>query len=179
MEIGVRDDAGDADTGTGVEKGAGAQYDSGALSAEGGVRGLVTHEETGYEEWGASATVELAPGRSGHGLSLAITPRWGTAHSGAGQLWSAQSPRTVGLDTGDATGRHLDLLAAYGVGLGADRGVLTPYAGMTLSANAGDTVRGGAWWRLDDDVQMNVEALRESTEQTSKTKLRVRTKVQS
>ena len=178
MEIGFRHDAGDAETGAGVEIGAGARYDSGALSAEGRVRGLVAHEERGYEEWGASATVEFAPGRSGRGLSLAITPRWGTAHSAADQLWSAGSTKALGLDTRDAAGRHLDLLAGYGVGLGADRGVLTPYAGMTLGADAGRTMRGGAWWRLGENVQMNIEALRESTEQTHETKLRVGARVQ-
>ena len=178
VEIGFRHDTGDAEKGTGVEIGVGARYDGGALSAEGRVRGLVAHEETGYEEWGASATVELAPGRSGRGLSLAITPGWGAPHSAADQLWSAQSPRTLGLETGDAARRHLNLLAGYGVGLGADRGVLTPYAGMTLDADAGRTVRGGAWWRLGDNVHMNIEALRESTEQRSNTELRVGARVQ-
>ena len=178
VEIGFRHDAGDAETGTGIEVGAGARYDGRTLSAEGRVRGLIAHEETGYEEWGASGTVELTPGKSGRGLSLAITPRWGATESATDQLWSAESTRALGLDTGEAAGRYLDLFAGYGVGLGTDRGIMTLYTGMTLNADAGRTVRSGLWWRLDENMQLNVEALREDTEDTNETELRVEARVQ-
>ena len=50
--------------------------------------------------------------------------------------------------------------AGYGVGLGHGRGVLTPYAGMTLGEASSRTVRGGAKWQLGPDVAVGVEAAR-------------------
>ena len=56
-EIGVRIDGGDAETGTGLELGAGMRYARGPITIEGQVRALVAHEESGYEEWGASGAI--------------------------------------------------------------------------------------------------------------------------
>ena len=70
-ELGMRHDGGDAETGMGVELGAGLRYTLGDLGIEGRARTLVAHEASGYEEWGASAGVHLAPGAS--------TPSWATA----------------------------------------------------------------------------------------------------
>ena len=59
-EVGVRHDGGDAETGTGLEVGAGARYTAGALTIEGQVRTLVAHEDSGYKEWGASGAIRTA-----------------------------------------------------------------------------------------------------------------------
>ena len=53
-QIGLRHDGGDAETGMGIEVGAGMRYTWGALTVEGRVRTLVAHEDSGYREWGAS-----------------------------------------------------------------------------------------------------------------------------
>ena len=71
-EIGLRHDGGDAETGTGVEIGAGIRYAGGTVSVEASVRTLVAHEESGYEEWGASGAIHVSPDASGRGLSLSI-----------------------------------------------------------------------------------------------------------
>ena len=75
-EVGLRHDGGDAETGTGVEVGAQLRYAAGALVIEGAVRTLLAHEESGYEEWGASGAIRLAPSASGRGLSLSVARRW-------------------------------------------------------------------------------------------------------
>ena len=82
-EVGLRHDGGDAETGTGVEVGAQLRYAAGALVIEGAVRTLLAHEESGYEEWGASGAIRLAPSASGCGLSLSVAPRWGRASEGS------------------------------------------------------------------------------------------------
>ena len=46
-EIGLRHDGGDAETGTGVEVGAGLRYSAGPITIEGQVRTLVAHEASG------------------------------------------------------------------------------------------------------------------------------------
>ena len=68
VEVGVRHDAGDAETGTGIEVGAGLRYAAGPLTIEGRVRTLVAHEASDYEEWGASGEIRVTPGDSGRGL---------------------------------------------------------------------------------------------------------------
>ena len=94
-EVGLRHDGWDAETGTGVELGAGIRYIAGALTIDGQVRALVAHEASGYEEWGASGAVRVNPDASGRGLSLTLAPSWGNATSGTGRLWSARDA-TVG-----------------------------------------------------------------------------------
>ena len=66
VNIAVVDDAirGDAETGTGIEAGAGLRYEGSGVSIEGSVHTLVAHEESGYEEWGASGTIRTAGDRS-------------------------------------------------------------------------------------------------------------------
>ena len=92
LEFGVRHDGGDAETGTGVELGGRVSYTApgSGLSVEASVRTLVAHEDSGYEEWGASGSVRLDPGAFGWGLSFSVAPTWGTPSSGAERLWSAR-----------------------------------------------------------------------------------------
>ena len=63
---------------------------------------------TPYEEWGASESVQIDPGESGRGLSLTLTPTWGNAGSGTGQLWGASDPRELAPDQEFEAGRRLD-----------------------------------------------------------------------
>lgn len=83
------------------------------LTIEGAVHALVAHEESGYEEWGASASVRIDPGTSGRGLSLSITPTWGAPASGVEQLWGLEHTRGLAEDREfDADGR-LDAELGY------------------------------------------------------------------
>ena len=88
---GVRVDGGDAETGTGLELGAGVSYIAGALTIEGQVRALVAHEASGYGEWGASGAIRVTPSESGRGLTLSLVPVWGSAGSASERLWSART----------------------------------------------------------------------------------------
>ena len=162
-ELGLRHDGGDAETGTGVEAGAGLRYSAGALTVEGRVRGLVAHEASGYREWGASGAIRVTPSASGRGLTLSIAPQWGRTASATGQLWSVRDATELERDSEfEATGQ-LAMDAGYGFGLGSRRGVLTPYAGMTLGDGDSRTVRSGARWQLNPDAVFGLEATRQSS----------------
>ena len=89
VQMGVRHDAGDAEEGMGLEVGAGVRYVSGGFTLEAEVRKLLVHEDSNYEEWGASAAIRLDPGEQERGLSLNITPTWGTSNN-VDRLWSAE-----------------------------------------------------------------------------------------
>ena len=160
-EVGLRHDAGDAETGTGLEMGAGLSYVAGPLTVEGQVRMLVAHEESGYEEWGASGAMRITPSASGRGLTLSIAPEWGRTGSATEQLWSARDATALGTDRvfdGDA---RLALDAGYGVGVG--RGVLTPYAGLTLGDAGSRTVRTGARWQVGAYAVLGLEGTRRTS----------------
>ena len=159
VELGLRHDWGDAETGFGLEVGGRVQYTDPrlGLTVEGAVRGLVAHEASDYEEWGASGTVRVAPGADGQGLALTLAPAWGATASGVEGLWSRQT--TAGLapqgQRGPAAGR---LTAKVGYGFAAfDAGLLTPYGGMTLAQGGTQQYRLGARLAIEDGLTLNLE----------------------
>ena len=162
-QLGVRHDGGDAETGTGVEVGAGLRYTVGAVTIEAQARTLLAHEASGYEEWGMSGAVRVTPGASGRGLTLSIAPAWGQTGSAAERLWSAQKPSALGSDSEFEPESRLEMDVGYGFGLAHGRGVLTPYAGFTLGDAGNRTVRTGARWQLNPDTVLGLEATRQAS----------------
>ena len=159
-QVGVRVDGGDAETGAGLELGAGMRYTAGAISVEGQVRALVAHEESGYEEWGASGALRVSPDPSGRGLTLSLAPVWGNASNGPERLWTARdaSALAVGDDVDD--GDRLDAEVGYGLGIGRVPGVVTPYAGVSFADGGGRSWRSGARWAIAPGAALGVEATR-------------------
>ena len=165
LELGLRHDGGDAETGTGVEVGGRIRYtDAGSgLTVEANARTLIAHEDSGYEEWGAGGSVRLDPGASGRGLSLALAPVWGTPSSGVDRLWSARDAAGLVRDDDFEAESRLEGEVGYGFGAFGGRGVVTPYAGFGL-AEAGDrTWRAGARWSLAPHLAMSLDGARRET----------------
>ena len=168
VELGLRHDWGDAETGFGVELGGRVRYADPTigLTIEGAVRGLLAHEDSDYKEWGASGTVRLAPGPDGHGLALTLSPTWGAASSGVDGLWSRQT--TAGLapqGTRQTPTGRLNAEIGYGLAAPFGAGLLTPYAGTTLSDGQDRTYRVGTRLRLTGrwttGLELNLEGLRQ------------------
>ena len=162
LELGLRHDGGDAETGAGVELGGRIRYTdtSSGLTVEANARTLVAHEDSGYEEWGAGGSVRLDPGASGRGLSLSLAPVWGTPSSGVERLWSARDAAGLVRDDDFEATRRLEGEIGYGFGAFGERGVVTPYAGLGL-AEAGDrTWRAGARWSLAPHLAMSLDGAR-------------------
>ena len=144
LELGVRHDWGDAETGFGLELGGRLQYADPALglTVEGTVRGLVAHADSAYQEWGASGNIRLDPGPAGRGVSLTLAPTWGAAASGVEGLWARQT--TQGLAPVTRPAQRGQLAADVGYGVAAfDTGLVTPYVGTVLAAGAARTYRVG------------------------------------
>ena len=72
LEVGLRYDGGDAETGSGVELGGGLRYTGSGLTIQVNARGLLAHADSEYEEWGVSGSVRLDPGERGRGLSMRL-----------------------------------------------------------------------------------------------------------
>ena len=168
LELGLRHDGGDAETGTGVELGGRIRYaDAGSgLTVEANARTLVAHEDSGYREWGAGGSVRLDPGASGRGLSLSLAPVWGTPSSGVERLWSARD--AAGLAPGGEFEAERRLEGELGYGVAAFGGAFTgtPNIGFGLSDNARDYRLG---WRLtsavpgDPGFEVSLDATRRET----------------
>ena len=163
-KVGLRHDGGDAETGTGVEVGAGLRYTAGAVTVAAQARTLLVHEASGYEEWGMSGAIRVTPDASGRGLTLSIAPVWGRTGSAAERLWSARDARALGGDSEFEAGSRLVIDAGYGFGLAHRRGVLTPYAGLTLGDAGNRTVRTGTRWQVSPDATFGLEATRQASD---------------
>ena len=162
VELGVRHDWGDAETGFGLELGGRVRYADPTLglTVEGTVRGLLAHEDAHYQEWGASGTVRLAPGQQGQGLAVSLSPTWGAVQSGVDGLWSRQT--TQGLAPAAQRAQNGQLAAEVGYGFTAfNTGVLTPYAGTVLAEGAARTYRVGARWAGVSGLTLNLEGARQ------------------
>ena len=159
FEVGLRHDAGDAETGTGLEVGGRIAYARAGIAVEGAARALVAHEESGYEEWGASGSIRIDPGAARRGLSFTLSPVWGSAGSRTGQLWGVQDTRGLAPEGEfEPTGR-VETELGYGITVPHGPGVVTPYTGMSWAEEGGRTHRAGARWNLGLGAVLGLESV--------------------
>ncbi len=163
LELGVRRDAGDAETGAGVDLGGSLRYADAALgvTVDASGRYLVAHEDDAYREWGASASIRIDPGTAGRGLTLAVAPSWGaSATGGAERLWSLGDARGLaGGGYGMDGGMRLDAGIGYGMGAFRGRGGMLPFTGLRL-AGPDRAWRAGVKWTLGANATFGFEATR-------------------
>ena len=146
VAFGLRRDGGDAETGTGVEVGAGVGYADPARGLDVALRvyGLAAHADDAYGDWGVSGSLRLAPGAAGRGLTASLVPSYGTDPGGTERLWTLPDAGALAVDDGVPRSGRLD--GEVGYGLAVPGGLTgTPYAGFGVS-DAAREVRLG--WRL-------------------------------
>ena len=156
LELGLRNDGGDGETGTGIEAGGALRYtdaESG-LTVEGRVRTLLNHSGD-YEETGVSGLVRIDPGASGQGLALSVEPAWGQTASGVQQLW--ENGVAAGASPADQARARLNTEVGYGLGAAYGLGLVTPYTGLGLADGGARSWRMGARWQLAADASLSVE----------------------
>ncbi len=163
MQVGLRHDGGDGNTGGGVEVGGVLRYHNPAtnFTAEGRVRALLAHSAE-QEEWGLQGTVILGAGADGQGLSLNLTPSYGDAASAQQQLWhdGVASATTAAADKTADYSATLNSRVGYGVAL-RDGSLLEPYSALTLGA--ADTYRIGMRWKSSQNLTLNLLGERHQT----------------
>ncbi len=157
LEAGVRHDAGDAETGFGLEVNARVRYEDVArgLTVEARGRGMVAHEVNGYEVWGASGSVVLDPGSDRLGLSLRVQPSWGEPESGVESLWDEGAAEGGSL-AGSRTGARLDTELGYGLPALEGRGVFTLQAGFGMEDGGSHRVRVGGVLDTDNGFELSL-----------------------
>ena len=139
IELGVRHDGGDAETGFGLDLGGGLAWSDPAtgVRAEVSGRGLLTHESAGFRQRGIAGSFgwDPMPG-SDRGPSLTLSQTMGlSAQGGADALLGRTT--LAGLaenDNGDELERRrLELKLGYGFGAFGDRFTSTPEVGFGMS----------------------------------------------
>ncbi len=154
LEVGVRHDGGDAETGFGLDLGGGLAWsDPGTgIRAEVSGRGLLTHESAGFRQRGIAGSFgwDPTPG-SNRGPSLSLTQTMGlSATGGADALLGRTTLEGLAAnDDGDEFDRRrLELRLGYGFAAFGDRFTSTPEAGFGMSEGRRDYSLG---WRLVRD----------------------------
>ena len=154
LELGVRHDGGDAETGFGLDLGGGLAWsDPGTgIGAEVSARGLLTHESAGFRERGIAGSFgwDPTPG-SDRGPSLTLSQTMGlSAQGGADALLGRTTLAGLAAnDNGDELERRrLELKLGYGFGAFGDRFTSTPKVGFGMSEGHRDY---SLAWRLARD----------------------------
>ena len=137
VELGLRHDGGDAETGFGVEVGGGSVFVDSArgLTAQLMVRGLVAHQASDFRDCMLSGSLRFDPRPSSElGPSVSLMPSWG-APSPGGMAALLGRETLVGLtaDSRAAAAGRLEAEAAYGLPVLGGRATGTPYLGVGQS----------------------------------------------
>ena len=165
VELGMRFDGGDGETGAGVELGGGLDYAHPALGLSADVTGrvLLAHEGA-TEDWSVGGAVRLEPA-SGRGPSLRLAPSYGNTGRGLARLWEhsaagSGATGTTGASASNDASPAARLDTEMGYGLAAFAGVLTPYGGLALSEGGARGYRLGARFLLGPAFELGLEGER-------------------
>ena len=162
----LRYDAGDAETGFGVELGSGVAYrnPSSGLSLSADVRGLLSNQEgeggIAFREWGVSGSIRYDRGGDDLGLTVAVSPSWGVAGSRADQLRSDTAPSfAIGHDSASNSAVRLEGEIGYGFTAFNGNGTITPYGGLGL-ADGSRHWRIGGRFDVSPSLNLGIEGIR-------------------
>ena len=165
VEVGLRHDGGDAETGAGMDVGGGLVVSdaSTGLAVDLRVRMLVMHQAEGFRERGVALSLSYNPTPSTPlGFVARVAPSWGgQATSGAEALWGQETMGGMA-HGGLASGNRLDGEVGYGLPVGR-RFVGTPTLGVGTSADGRDYRLGyrlGALGGAGTAFELGVEAHR-------------------
>ena len=168
VEVGLRHDGGDAETGAGMDVGGGLVVSdaSTGLAVDVRVRTLLVHQDEDFSERGVSLSVSYNPTPSTPlGFVARVALSWGgQATSGAQALWSRETMGGMA-HGGLASGNRLDGEVGYGLPVGS-RFVGTPRVGFSTSEYGQDYRVGYGLGLLDREslaFELGVEAQRRNS----------------
>ena len=157
LEAGFRHDGGDAESGMGVELGAGLAWSSGRLTLQLNGRGLLTHEDDDYGEWGYGAVVQYRGADDGSGARLGLSAAGGRERGGAEAMWSLRDAGTLASGRTASPGQRIQLELGYGLRSAWWDALWYPYLGMVTGVGNGRDLRMGLKLSADDSLDMVIE----------------------
>ena len=154
--IGLRYDGGAGDTGVGVELSMTMHYDNPimGLAAWSQARALLGRDD--YKEWGVQGVISLGSGADEHGLSFKLSPSYGNTGSRMGEIWRQGLLDKDSDDSGgnQDDGARMEAYLGYGLSAPNGRGLLLPYAEMTLGDSR--SYRLGLRWKRSTRFDVNI-----------------------
>ena len=169
LELGVRHDGGEVETGFGLDAGAGLAWShpENGLKLRLSGRGILTHESSGFREQGVSGSLAWQPHADrGRGPSLAVTQTLGGASTGGADALLGRrtlAGLAVGDDGNPMESRRLELRFGFGFGALGDRFTSTPELGFGMSNGHREYSLG---WRFNRDMRGDAGSLEFSAEAT-------------
>ncbi len=169
VEAGARHDGGDAETGAGMEVGAGLAWSAPGLGLTLDVSGraLLTHEDEDFDDRGLSAAFIFDPRpESERGPSLSLRQAIGGRADGGIEALFAATPLGDGGNIGSGAGMRRTLETAYGFSAFGGRFTARPHAEVDFTERARDYALG---WRfvpheLASDLAFGIKATRREAE---------------
>ena len=165
VEAGIRRDGGDAERGMGAELGGGMKLRHTELGITVDIegRGLVSHEDGGFESRGISASFEWEKDMSeGRGASVALRQDWGEPQSGGMESLFYDGPIRGGEVS--SNGSRLSAEAEYGFMREGMR--QAPYVDYGQWEEGRDYALGWRVSTISSDVSVDVNATRRESEQS-------------
>ena len=167
VEVALRRDGGDGETGTGVELGGGFLYEDPnlGLSVSGRGRWLAAHSSDEFSQWGVGGAVIFDTGADKRGALFSVSPEWGDTSSGVDSLWE-RGVEGLSSEDGGANDMHLDAEFGYGLSaLGGD-GLFTPYSGLRVGGDGWRQYRLGSRLDLGRSASLSLETDRRQSDTT-------------
>ncbi len=167
VEVALRHDGGDGETGTGVELGGGFLYEDPnlGLSVSGRGRWLAAHSSQEFSQWGVGGAVIFDTGADKQGALFSVSPEWGDTSSGVDSLWE-RGVEGLSSEDGGANDMHLDAEFGYGLSaLGGD-GLFTPYSGLRVGGDGWRQYRLGSRLDLGRSASLSLETDRRQSDTT-------------
>ena len=157
LEAGLRYDAGDAETGAGLEVGGGLGYAAGRLTVGVNARALLAHGDTEYEEWGFSGSIAYTPRKDGRGLSMKLGSAWGSTQSGVQTLWSLQDASGLARNAAFEAAQRFHAELGYGIAGRRKAALWMPFIAAQAADGGGQEMRMGVRLTSGPDVEMGLE----------------------
>ena len=137
MEVGIRQDSGDAETGFGMDLGAGITWKDPERGISGELKGrtLLFHAEEDFQDQGLALSFSWDPSPSNRGPSLSMGHAMGLSTDEG--IHSLLNPTVLdgldGLDVSPSNGQRFEAQLAYGFPVHNNHLTLTPAVAMALS----------------------------------------------
>ena len=137
LEVGLRQDSGDAETGFGMDLGAGLSWSAPEQGITAAVKGrtLLSHGAEDFQDQGLALSFSWQPTPSNRGASLSLSHAVGLPAEGG--MAALLNPTAIEvLDDANSSGERFEARLAYGFPFYNDRLTLTPAVATALSNNS-------------------------------------------
>ena len=175
LEVGLRYDSGDGESGLGAVLGAGIRHSNlDGWVVEGKVHAVVG--QNNYEEWGVRGMIRKAPKANERGLSFSVNPSYGATDISMQQVYGRDQTSVSNNGTNDDYAMRLNARMDYGLSARGIRGMLIPYSEATLGGQS-KLYELGINWKRHSGFNINLSAARETSD-ISKRRILLESKIQ-